>query len=210
MFISNLIKIRPAIRELYLHGRWFHQLSLRITGNGVNTDDYPTWQIITEKMSLYAPRGRLRGEAVQRLLILDLGTRWGEQSASRHGRALPPGKRPPVPIVQEAGWAPQPVWTEARGKILSPLPGIEPRSLGRPPRSQTQYSLQAHTLVLQIVEIMRCESGVDTTGITSIPNFRDISSAFLYFLHACRRTDKANLRGAPRGAANEPKITAYE
>jgi hypothetical protein len=35
----------------------------------------------------------------------------GEWSASRPGRALPPGKVPPVPIVQEAGWAPEPVWT---------------------------------------------------------------------------------------------------
>jgi hypothetical protein len=36
----------------------------------------------------------------------------GEWSASRPGRALPPGKEPPVPIVQEAGWAPEPVWTQ--------------------------------------------------------------------------------------------------
>jgi hypothetical protein len=36
----------------------------------------------------------------------------GEWSASRPGRALPPGKGPPVPIVQEAGWAPEPVWTQ--------------------------------------------------------------------------------------------------
>jgi hypothetical protein len=36
----------------------------------------------------------------------------GEWSASRHGRALPPGKGPPVPFVQEAGWAPEPVWTQ--------------------------------------------------------------------------------------------------
>jgi hypothetical protein len=43
------------------------------------------------------------------LLILDLGTRWGEWSASRPGRALAPGK---VPIVQEAGWPPEPVWTQ--------------------------------------------------------------------------------------------------
>jgi hypothetical protein len=35
-----------------------------------------------------------------------------EWSASRPGRALPPGKGPPVPIVQEAGWAPEPVWTQ--------------------------------------------------------------------------------------------------
>jgi hypothetical protein len=36
----------------------------------------------------------------------------GEWSASRPGRALTPGKEPPVPIVQEAGWAPEPVWTQ--------------------------------------------------------------------------------------------------
>jgi hypothetical protein len=41
------------------------------------------------------------GKKVQLLLILNLGTRWGdggEWSASRPGRALPPGKEPPVPI----------------------------------------------------------------------------------------------------------------
>jgi hypothetical protein len=31
--------------------------------------------------------------------------------------------------------------TEVRGRIPSPLPGIEPRSLGRPARSQTLYCL---------------------------------------------------------------------
>jgi hypothetical protein len=36
----------------------------------------------------------------------------GEWSASRPGRALPPGKEPPVPIGQEAGWVPEPVWTQ--------------------------------------------------------------------------------------------------
>jgi hypothetical protein len=35
----------------------------------------------------------------------------GEWSASRPGRALAPEKGPHVPIVQEAGWAPEPVWT---------------------------------------------------------------------------------------------------
>jgi hypothetical protein len=52
--------------------------------------------------------------------------------------ALSPGERTPVTTVQEAGWAPRAgLDTEARGKILSPLPGIEPRSPGRPARSQT-------------------------------------------------------------------------
>jgi hypothetical protein len=36
----------------------------------------------------------------------------GEWSESRPGRALAPGKEPPVPIVQEAGWAPESVWTQ--------------------------------------------------------------------------------------------------
>jgi hypothetical protein len=36
----------------------------------------------------------------------------GEWSASRSGCVLVPGKGPPVPIVQEAGWAPEPVWTQ--------------------------------------------------------------------------------------------------
>jgi hypothetical protein len=51
----------------------------------------------------------LGGRGIQLLLIHDLGTTWGEWSASRPGRALPPGKGPPVPIVQDAGWAPEPV-----------------------------------------------------------------------------------------------------
>jgi hypothetical protein len=36
----------------------------------------------------------------------------GEWSASRPGRDLLPGKEPPVPTVQAAGWAPEPVWTQ--------------------------------------------------------------------------------------------------
>jgi hypothetical protein len=36
----------------------------------------------------------------------------GEWSTSRPGRALAPVKGPTVPIVQETGWAPEPVWTQ--------------------------------------------------------------------------------------------------
>jgi hypothetical protein len=54
----------------------------------------------------------LVGRGVYLLLIHDLDTRWGV-SGQRHAPAalLPPGKEPPVPIVKEAGWAPEPVWT---------------------------------------------------------------------------------------------------
>jgi hypothetical protein len=71
----------------------------------------------------------LGGRGVIALLILDLVTRWGEWSASRPGRALAQGKGPSEPIVQDAGWAPEPVWTQAIGKILSLVPGP---SLDRP------------------------------------------------------------------------------
>jgi hypothetical protein len=46
------------------------------------------------------------------LLILNLGARRGGWSAARPGR-ITPGKDP-VPIVQEAEWAPGPVWTCAK------------------------------------------------------------------------------------------------
>jgi hypothetical protein len=62
-----------------------------------------------KKISPKTHVGRRRGgEDVQLLLIHDIGTRWGEWSASRPGRVLLP-----VPIVEEAGWAPEPVWTRS-------------------------------------------------------------------------------------------------
>jgi hypothetical protein len=54
----------------------------------------------------------LGGEEIQLLLVLDLGTRWSEWSVLGSGPALAPGKGPPVPIVQEAGWASEQVWTQ--------------------------------------------------------------------------------------------------
>jgi hypothetical protein len=50
-------------------------------------------------------------------------------SGQRHAPAalLPPGKGPPVPIGQEAGWAPEPVWTQRpEEKILCPRRGSNP------------------------------------------------------------------------------------
>ena len=34
-----------------------------------------------------------------------------------------------VPIVQEAGWAPGPVWTDVEN--LAPIPGFDPRTVQR-------------------------------------------------------------------------------
>jgi hypothetical protein len=47
-----------------------------------------------------------------------------ERSALRPSRALAPGKGPPVPIGQEAEWAPEPVWTqrlEEKSSLPSPV-----------------------------------------------------------------------------------------
>ena len=56
----------------------------------------------------------------------------GEWSAERPGRTLPP-RKDPVPIVQEAGWAPGLVWKGGKSRPT----GI--RSLDRLVRSQSLY-----------------------------------------------------------------------
>jgi hypothetical protein len=67
--------------------------------------------------------------------------RWGVSVTPRP--LFTPGKDP-VPIVQEAGWAPRPVWTGA--KNLAPT-GI--RSPDRPARNQSLYRLRypAHNIL---------------------------------------------------------------
>jgi hypothetical protein len=98
----------------------------------------------------WSPRGRTRGWTASGYVFrkgktkshrwysscsfLNLGTRWGEWSASRPGRALPPGKEPPVPTVQEAGWAPEPVWKQRLKRILCLCRESNP---GFPVRSHT-------------------------------------------------------------------------
>jgi len=76
-----------------------------------------------------------RGSRGIALLFHDHGTRrgWG---VSITPRPLFTAGKDPVPIVQEAGWAPGPVWTGAEN--LAPT-GI--RSPDRPARSQSLYRL---------------------------------------------------------------------
>jgi hypothetical protein len=65
----------------------------------------------------------------------DLGVRRGVWSASRPGR-FTPGKDP-VSIVQEAGWAPGPVWTTAKNLAPTAI-----RSPDLPARSQYLYGAE--------------------------------------------------------------------
>ena len=81
------------------------------------------------------PQNRPRGGAeVQPYSFFNLDDRWGGWTTFP---ALPPRKRPPVPIVQEAGWAPGPVWTGAEN--LAPPSGSDPPA--RPARSESLYRL---------------------------------------------------------------------
>jgi hypothetical protein len=84
-------------------------------------------------LSHYTPRRRLGERTYSSYSFTTSALDEGEWSASQR-RALAPGKRGPVPIVQEAGWAPQPVWTQrleeksfrlCRGSKLY-LPGVQP------------------------------------------------------------------------------------
>jgi hypothetical protein len=70
-----------------------------------------------------------------------LGERGGRAPTHFRLRHSWPRPRFWVSPGHDFGWAPDPVWTEAAGKILSPLPGIELRSPGRRARSQTLYWL---------------------------------------------------------------------
>ena len=66
----------------------------------------------------------------------------GEWSAARPGRTLPPGKDP-LPILQEACWAPGPVWTGGKSRPhWDSIPD-------RPARGQPLYRLSypAHTYI---------------------------------------------------------------
>jgi hypothetical protein len=75
------------------------------------------------------------------LLILDLGARrmW---VVSTTPRQLYPRDRP-VPIVEEAGWAPGPFWTCAEN--LAPRGIYFFQSPGRPARCQSLYRLSYRT-----------------------------------------------------------------
>ena len=47
-------------------------------------------------------------------LVLNLGCRWELIGQLHPSAALPGAKGPTVPIEQEAGWNPEPIWTFLR------------------------------------------------------------------------------------------------
>jgi hypothetical protein len=72
----------------------------------------------------------------------------GGWSASRPGRALPPGKGPPVPIVQEAGWAPEPVWMQGLEEKFSASFGDRTPNVQSVVRHYTDWATPAPTVCI--------------------------------------------------------------
>jgi len=81
---------------------------------------------LVQALRLCTGRTGHRGSRGIALVFQDHGTRrgWGINVTPRP--LFTPGKDP-VPIVQEAGWAPGPVWTGAEN--FSPPPGFDPRAV---------------------------------------------------------------------------------
>ena len=99
------------------------------------------WNIKNVKRSRYRPGVAQRVGRGIVLLSHDRGTRRGWVVSSTPRPHSTPGKDP-LPIAQEAGWAPGPVWTGGKSR---PRRDSIP---DRPARSQSLYRLSnpAHTL----------------------------------------------------------------
>jgi len=131
-----LIKVTTILKHLTYNLDFF--LKFECTGR---------WELKKDKVhpctgseALYRPYGTWGSRGIA-LLFLDYGTRRGWVVSVTPRLLFTPGKDP-VPIVQEAGWAPVQVWTGAeispphRDSITgpsSPLPVAIPTTLPGPP-----------------------------------------------------------------------------
>ena len=97
-----------------------------------------------------------------------LGTRWGVWSATRPGRLVP--RRDPVPIIQEAGWASEPLGIGAEN--LTPA-GIRFPDLAA--RSESLYRLSypgSYLLIFKVrKQIYVCRSNTEELIQVRDPRF---------------------------------------
>jgi len=105
--------------------------------------------------TLYRPYGPARrGNRGVALLFLDHGTGRGWGVSFTPPPLFTPGKDL-VPIVQEAWWAPGPVWI---GAEISPLPGFDPRTVQPVASRYTDYAtrstLQIEYCVLKLLWVL--------------------------------------------------------
>jgi hypothetical protein len=136
--------------DAYLAGTTTFSLPFPLSPELLMTQKASIWQklptqklhffkdLLKLKLSYYTLRRRLGGEEVYLLPTLDLGTRWGSMVSVTPWMCSSPGERTPSTHWTEGWVGPRAsVDTEARGKILSPLLGIEPWSPSRPAHSHT-------------------------------------------------------------------------
>jgi hypothetical protein len=112
----------------------------------------------------------------------------GEWAALRPSRALHLGKEPPVLIVQEAGWAPEPVWTQRIEEKYSGPVGDRTSAVQSIVRHYTDWAIPAPTVALHII-IPRCDFfSVWTETCFAIRTISDVSCTWG---HLTLRTKKA-------------------
>ena len=85
-----------------------------------------TWKV---KWSHYRPGLTQRVGRGIALLFHDRGTGWGWVVSSTPRPHLTPRRKEPVPILQEAGWAPGPFWTGGKSRLhRDSIPDLAVRS----------------------------------------------------------------------------------
>ena len=115
-----------------------------IRSTGVNVVRVKVKCTLVQTLRLCTDRTVHRGSRNIALLFYDHGTRrgWG---VSVTPRPLFTPRKDPVPIVQEAGWAPGPVWT--------PPPGFDPRTVQPVASRYTDYATRSTVNVVVRVKL---------------------------------------------------------
>jgi hypothetical protein len=116
--INKAVMKHSAFRTLSKNFKRYQTWNMYSTANVcVDRAWWGVWnssQMLVKKLKLshYTPPRRLGERRYRSYSLTTSALDGGEWSASPLIRALAPGKGPPVPIVHEAGWASEPVWTQ--------------------------------------------------------------------------------------------------
>ena len=115
---------------------------------------------LVQALGLCTGRTAHRGNRGIALPFHDHGTRrgWG---VSVTPRPLFTPAKDPVPILQEAGWAPGPVWTGAEN--LAPPPGLDLRTIQPLASRYTDYATRPVSFCKNLI---KTEEGIEGSVIT--------------------------------------------
>jgi hypothetical protein len=114
LLLLRIFNLNPNARSLHsqtVDGSVTFVLLLHFSGT--SWWDRMNFAVLKLKLSRYTPWRRLeeRSYSSYSFSASALDGVSGQRQAPA-ALYLPPGKGPPVPIVQEAGWAPEPVWAQ--------------------------------------------------------------------------------------------------